>query len=319
MVRGTWSMVHKIRTIFFGTPAFAVPALKTLVENGRFDVIAVVSQPDRPAGRKKIVTPSPVKVFAEERGIKVIQPEKLKDDAVLKIKAFDPELAIVVAYGNLIPKTLIEAAPKGFINIHPSLLPKHRGASPITAAILDGDKETGVCLMVLDDKMDHGPVIACRKLALRGDETTESLLKSLAPIGAQMLDKELVEYLDGRLIAVPQDHDKATFCKLIESDDARIDWAKPAAEIERLVRAMDGVTPAWTTLDGKTLLIRRAAVSDEKSDQACGTLAEIKNTIAVPTGKGCLIIDELQLSGGKAMSGSAFLNGHKDLLGKILK
>jgi methionyl-tRNA formyltransferase len=311
-------MVHKFRTIFFGTPAFAVPALKALVENKRFDVVAVVSQPDRPAGRKKIVTPPPVKVFAEERGIKVIQPEKLKDEAIDRIKELAPELAVVVAYGNLIPKALIEAAPKGFVNIHPSLLPKHRGASPITAAILDGDKETGVCLMVLDDGMDHGPVIACRKVALSGDETTESLLKSLAPVGAQMIDKELAEYLDGKLVAVPQDHDKATFCKLIEADDARIDWAKTAVEIERLVRAMDGVTPAWTTLDGKTLLVRRGRASDEKNDQTPGTLIEIKNNLAVATGEGCLFLDELQLSGGKAMSGQAFLNGHKDLMGKVL-
>jgi len=317
----------KIKTIFFGTPEFAVPALEALHSNAGFELVAVVTQPDRPTGRKKIITPSPVKLAAGKFKIPVLQPEKLKDDAIAQIVALKPDLAVVVAYGNLIPKRLLEAVPRGFVNIHPSLLPKHRGASPLTATILEGDKETGVCLMVLDEGMDHGPVIACRRVSLKGDETTDSLRAILTPIGADMIGKELVGYLDGKIAATSQDHDKATFCKQIESEGARIDWSKPAVEIDRLVRAMHGVTPAWTMLDGTMLLVHAAQWGQPPfpSDKgavpvgAPGTVIKIKNTPAVAARDGYIILTEIQLAGGKPMSGQAFLNGHKDLVGKILK
>jgi methionyl-tRNA formyltransferase len=319
--------MNKIKTIFFGTPEFAVPALEALHSNTRFELVAVVTQPDRPTGRKKIITPSPVKLAAEKLKIPVLQPEKLKDEAIAQMVALAPELAVVVAYGNLIPKRLLEAVPRGFVNIHPSLLPRHRGASPLTATILEGDKETGVCLMALDEGMDHGPVIACRRVALSGDETTESLREILTPIGAEMIDKELIGYLDGKIETKPQDHDQATFCKQIESNDARIDWSKPAIEIDRLVRAMHGVTPAWTTLDGETLLIHAAkwGQSPFPSDKGTvpvgtpGTVVKIKNCPAVSCADGYLILNEIQLAGGKPMSGQAFFNGHKDAVGKVLK
>jgi methionyl-tRNA formyltransferase len=319
-------MVHPVRTIFFGTPEFAVPALEALLANARFGIVGVVTQPDRPAGRKKIITPSPVKVAAEKFGLPILQPEKLKDEAIAQIIALAPELAVVVAYGNLIPKRLLDALPRGFVNIHPSLLPKHRGASPLTATILDGDKETGVCLMVLDEGMDHGPVIACRRVALNGDETTSSLRAILTPIGAEMISKELIEYLDGKITATPQWHDQATFCKQIELEGARIDWNKPITEIDRLIRAMHGVTPAWTTLEGVTLLIHAAKLgpSPFPSDMGTvpvvkpGTIVNIKNYPAAACADGYLVLNEIQLAGGKAMSGQAFLNGHKNFAGKNL-
>jgi methionyl-tRNA formyltransferase len=318
MVHGPWFMVHPIRTIFFGTPEFAVPALGALLANKRFDVVGVVTQPDRASGRKKIVTPSPVKVFAQSRGLTILQPEKLKDDAIAQIVELKPELAVVVAYGNLIPKRLLETLKRGFVNIHPSLLPRHRGASPLTAALLEGDKETGICLMVLDEAMDHGPIIACRKVSLNGDETTESLRRILTPIGAEMINRELIEYLDGKIIPVEQDHDQATFCKLIESANARIDWSKPVAEIERMVRALNGVTPAWTMLDDKMLLIHRGRILKQASNEGAGTLTEEGNGLAIACTDGYLLVDELQLSGGKPMPGRAFLNGHKDRIGSTL-
>ena len=314
------TMTNPIRTIFFGTPEFAVPALEALRGNARFEIVGIVNQPDRPTGRKKIITPSPVKMAAEKFGLPILQPEKLKDEAIAQIVALAPELAVVVAYGNLIPKRLLEALPKGFVNIHPSLLPKHRGASPLTATILEGDKETGVCLMVLDEGMDHGPVIACRHVALNGDETTASLRAILTPIGAEMIGKELIEYLDGKIAAAPQDHDQATFCKQIESDGARIDWKKLAVEIDRLVRAMHGVTPAWTTLDGKALLVHKSSLQASRSNPmpAAGTIAIFDKHPAVSCADGYLLLNEIQLAGGKAMSGQAFLNGHKDFAGKTL-
>ncbi len=309
-------MAQPIRTIFFGTPEFAVPVLEALRHNARFQMVGVVTQPDRPTGRKKIITPSPVKMAAEKAGLPLLQPEKLKDEAIAQIGAIAPELAVVVAYGNLIPKRLLEALPRGFVNIHPSLLPKHRGASPLTATILEGDQETGVCLMALDEGMDHGPVIACRRAQLDNGETTESLRKKLTPIGADMIGKELVEYLDGKIKAVPQDHDQATFCKQIESEGARIDWHKPVLTIDRLIRAMHGVTPAWTTLDGVTLLVHAAKIETARPKEAPGTIINVKKYPAAAGADGYLVLNEIQLAGGKAMSGQAFLNGHKDLIGK---
>ncbi len=311
-------MDNKIKTIFFGTPEFAATALKTLAANSRFDVIAVITQPDRPTGRKNVITPPPVKIAAEELKIKILQPEKLKDQAVIDIIALNAELAVVVAYGNLIPKILLEAMPRGFINIHPSLLPRHRGASPLAAAILDGDKETGVCLMVLDEGMDHGPIIACRKIALTGEETTISLRQAVTPIASEMINKELLEYLDGQIMPAAQNHDAATFCKLIESDAARINWNETAPKIDCLIRAMHGVTPAWTTLDGVTLLIHAAKLEMAATNEAPGTIIKIKNTPAATAANGYLILNEVQLAGGKAMSGQAFLNGHRDFIGKTL-
>ena len=314
-------MMQSIKTIFFGTPEFAVPALEALRNNARFEIVGVVTQPDRPTGRKKIITPSPVKIAAEKLKIPVLQPEKLKDEAIAQIVALKPDLAVVVAYGNLIPKRLLEALPRGFVNIHPSLLPKHRGASPLTATILEGDKETGVCLMVLDEGMDHGPVIACRRVALNGDETTDTLREILTPIGADMIGKELIEYLDGKIKPALQDHDKATFCKQIESDEARIDWNKSVAEIDRIIRAMCGVTPAWTTLDGKDLLVHKSSLHAPRSNPmtAAGTIFVLDKKLAVACADDNLILEEIQLAGCKPMSGQAFLNGHKDAVGKVLK
>lgn len=306
------------KTIFFGTPEFAAAALKTLAANPHFEVVAVVTQPDRPTGRRKTMTPPPVKVLAQEKNFKVLQPEKLRDEAIAEITALKPELAVVVAYGNLIPKKLLDAVPIGFVNIHPSLLPKHRGASPLAAAILAGDKETGVCLMVLDEAMDHGPVIACRRVGLKGDETTESLRKIVTPIASELIAKELVEYLGGKMLSVAQDHTQATFCKLIESDAARVSWNQPVEEIDRLIRAMHGVTPAWTMLDGTMLLVHAATVETGSPKEKTGTVVKIKNAPAVAAQGGYVILNEIQLAGGKTMSGQAFLNGHKSIIGKII-
>lgn len=321
-------MVHPIKTIFFGTPEFAAAALRTLAANSRFAVVAVVTQPDRPVGRKNIVTPPPVKNAALELGLAVMQPERLKDQAADEIIALGAELAVVIAYGNLIPPGLLTALPRGFVNIHPSLLPKHRGASPLTAAILEGDRETGVCLMQLDAGMDSGSVIACRQVALNGDETTASLRQTMTPIASAMIDRELVDYLDGKITPVAQDNAQATFCKLIEADTARINWHESAVAIDRLVRAMHGMTPAWTTLDGVMLLIHAVKLAKQWGQppspsgkgtapiEEPGTIVKIKNLPAIVAKDGYIILNEIQIAGGKAMPGQAFLNGHQDFIGK---
>jgi methionyl-tRNA formyltransferase len=334
--------MKKIKTIFFGTPEIAASALEALLSNPRFEVVAAVTQPDRPVGRKKTVTPPPVKAVALKHGLAVFQPEKLRDQAVQdEILSVKPELSVVVAYGNLIPKRLLEAVPMGFVNVHPSLLPKHRGASPLTAAILDGDAETGVCLMVLDEQMDHGPIIACRRVPLAKDETTGSLRMKITPIASDLLGKELVEYIGGHMVSVSQDHGQATFCKPITTEAARIDWARPLNEIDRQVRAMHGIEPAWTMLhswetepvlgitaaglgslpkpDDVKIMIHRVKIIDIFPEaKPPGTIIVIDKKPAVACANGFLILEEMQLSGGKPMSGQAFLNGHKDIVGKKL-
>jgi methionyl-tRNA formyltransferase len=307
-----------MKTVFFGTPEFAVASLESLAADSRFELVGVVTQPDRPVGRKKILTPPPAKIRAQALGLKVFQPEKLRDEAIAQILELKPELAVVVAYGNLIPKRLLEAVPRGFVNIHPSLLPKHRGASPLAATILSGDEATGVCLMVLDEAMDHGPVIACRPFPLEGHETTATLGEKLAPIGAEMLQQELADYLNGKISPKDQNHAEATFCKPIESRDARIDWSKSAVEIGRLVRAMNGVSPAWTVLGEQNILIHEVKPCRDSLPRQSGTIFQAGKDLAVACFGGYLAIGSLQPSGGKRMAGQAFLNGHQDILGKIL-
>jgi methionyl-tRNA formyltransferase len=246
----------------------------------------------------------------------------------------------MVAYGNLIPKKLIAGIPRGIVNIHPSLLPKHRGATPVAGAILAGDTETGVSLMVIDDKLDHGPIIGQRTFALSSDETTTALLESLSPSAYEMVADEFVRYINGEITPRPQDDALATSCKEIHDAEARIDWSAPVETIERLVRAMHGVLPAWSVLhvwsekpalgivsatsgrvpapNDMKVLIHRAHSIMAEHDQAPGTLTEKENAPAVACADGYLLLDEVQLAGGKPMSGKALLNGHRDLIGAVL-
>ncbi len=317
-----------MKIAFFGTPEFASLALKTLVEQKIGKVVLAVTQPDRPVGRKKVDTPPAVKTYAEKVGIPVFQPEKLDDEAVESILKHRADVGVMVAYGNLIPKKLIAGFTKGIVNIHPSLLPRHRGATPVASAILAGDTETGVSLMVIDDKLDHGPIIGQRKYALKGDETTTALLESLTPIALETLVDEFVQYLDGSIEPKPQDDSKSTFSKVIKNADAKIDWSNDVTQIERMVRAMHGVLPAWSsyalssdrrkTPNTEKLQIHRARVFVQKHVLAPGTLTLRENGLAIAAKDGFLLVLELQLSGGKPMSGSAFLNGHRGLIGTVL-
>lgn len=329
-----------MKIVFFGTPEFAADALETLVEKKVGKVVLVVTQPDRPVGRKKINTPPPVKRYAVLKDIEVLQPEKLTPDVINEILRTKADVGVMVAYGNLIPKTLIEGFPKGIVNIHPSLLPKHRGATPVASAILAGDTETGVSLMVIDEKLDHGPIIAQRKIDLKGDETTPALLETLTPLALEVLSDEFVSYLNGGIEPKTQDDAEATFCNEIDEDDARIDWASGVTMIERQVRAMHGVLPTWSMIHKWTekvplgvvpsshgrvpapidlkFIAHRVHILKQMPNVPTGTLTVKNGELAVACTDGWLLIDEVQLSGGKPMSGAAFLNGRKELIGTLL-
>src|SRR3989344_324010 len=237
-----------MKLVFFGTSKFAVPALKKLADSD-YEIAAVITQPDKPAGRKQELSPSPVKEAAQELGLKILQPSKLDS----KFEIPDSDIFIVASYGKIIPKSILAIPKYGTLNIHPSLLPKYRGPSPIQSAILNGDKETGVSIMVLDAEMDHGPVLANVKAQISNNKGFRELHDGLAVTGAELLMEVLAKYINGEIKPQPQDHSQVTFTKIITKDDGRIDWNKPAEVINNLIRAYEDWTVAWPTLDGQRM------------------------------------------------------------------
>ncbi len=310
--------------VFFGTPEFAIIILKTLIEAGLMPAL-VVTAPDKPQGRGNMLTPPPVKTLAEDYGISFAQPATLKnnDDLVSTITKIHPDLFVVAAYGKIIPKILLDIPRKGAINVHPSLLPRYRGPSPIQAAILNGDEVTGVSIMLLDEEMDHGPILAVQELGISKFYATE-LQDQLAHLGAQLLIETIPKWLSSDEIAPqPQDHAKATYTKMITKEDGRIDWHRSAEAIERMIRAYTPWPSAWTTLKqgGKNLRVKILNVSlegatsdseERRSDPKPGTIIKQNSDLLVACGEGVLLVERLQAEGGKPMSGAVFLNGLRD-------
>ncbi|MBI2050654.1 MAG: methionyl-tRNA formyltransferase [Parcubacteria group bacterium] len=274
----------KTSIVFFGTPEFAVPALSALIDAPFCDVQLAVTQPDKPIGRHHSKpVPSPVKQLALEAGIDVIDSPSLTRRG---LGGGCSELGVLVAYGEIIPKDLIDAFPLGILNIHPSLLPKYRGSSPIQAAILNQDKETGVTIMRLDDAMDHGPVVIQERVKLHKTETAGDLHDTLAKIGAKLLIKTLPDYIAGRIALQTQNDEQASYTRKLTKQDGRIDWSKPASAISAQVRAMNPWPGAWTEWENKKLIIW--------SMRKDGTPAEV------------------QLEAKKRMAFSEFMRGHPD-------
>ena len=300
--------------VFFGTSEFAVPALRKLVASN-FQITAVITQPDKPAGRKQLPLPSPVKKWAQENDVKVLQPHKLTTDS-LQLTA---DVFIVASYGKIIPKAVLDIPQYGTLNIHPSLLPKYRGPSPIQTAILNQDRETGVTIIKLDEEMDHGPIIVSKKWKIENSTTYEKLHDKLAELGADLLIETLPEYIRGEIKPVAQDHNKVTFTKIITKQDGRIDWKKTAEEIDAQIRAFHVWPVAWTTLDGKRLKIYDASIiPSPTSERVKGEVTDASGTIKIQTGNGVLSIKELQLEGGKRLTAQEFINGQSGLERKIL-
>ncbi len=291
-----------------GTPDFAVPSLQALIDNAHFSVAAVVTQPDRPAGRNGQLKSSPVKLLALEHGLPILQPDEVKNspELVKAIQSITPDVIVAVAYGKILPQEILDIPKYGIVNVHASLLPKYRGASPIAAAILNGDGFTGVSVMKMDIKMDTGPIIASSEpLAIEDTDTTESLSQKLARIGADLLIDALPYYLEGEITPTPQDDSQATYVKLIQKEDGQIDWNKDEELIAREVRAFYPWPSAHTFWNDKMLKILEAEVVPE-IDNPKGTIAKIDNRLFI----GKLHINRLQLAGKPAVSGQEFLQGY---------
>ncbi len=302
-----------------GTPDFGLPVFKYLIDNA--NIIGVVTQPDKKVGRNQTLTSPPIKQFAIEKNIKVLQPEKVKGnlDFIKQIKDLKPDLIIVVAYGFILPKEILDIPKFGVINIHASLLPKYRGASPIQSAIINDDKETGISLMLLDELMDHGPILVQKKIKILPYDDFELLHDKLAELGAELLIKALPEYLSGKIQGKKQKDSDATYCQLIKKEDGKIDWNKSAEEIERQVRAFNPWPGAFTNWEEKNLKILKSEVHDaEKVNKVIGEVYEVNEVIKVQCGQGQLELIGLQLEGKNKMSAKEFINGHPKIIGSIL-
>ncbi len=307
-----------MRIVFMGTPDFAVPCLKKLVCAGH-DVAAVFTQPDKPVGRKQILTPSPVKECAVSNNIKVYQPEKIKNSNALEIiNSINPDVIIVVAYGKILPKEILNAAKFGCINVHASLLPKYRGAAPIQWSILNGDVETGVCIMQMDEGIDTGDILLVRKTPIDINETSAELFDRLSQIGADALIDALVLVEKGEACPTPQPKGDFGYAKMIGRSLCPIDWNKSALEIHNKVRGLQTWPVAITKLNGLNLKIHKTVLSNCKAS-APGTVVENNKKLIVSCGDGnCVEILELQLDGKKRMDTKSFLLGNKIDLGTVL-
>jgi methionyl-tRNA formyltransferase len=300
-----------VRVLFWGTPDFALPALRALSEEGHL-VVGVVTQPDRPAGRGRGVSMSPIKRAALEEGIPVLQPERARgDDFIASIHALDPEISVVVAYGQILRPEVLEAPPLGSLNIHASLLPELRGAAPIQWAVIRGYETTGVSIMRMDAGLDSGPVLLRVEEPIRPDESGSELAMRLSEIGAEALIDALALMESEGLVEEPQDHARATYAPKLSRELAQIDWSRPAPVLARLIRGLDAVPGAWSPLDGgdAVKLFRPTAVEGAGGEPGAVIRAEPDAGILIAAGDGALWVGEVQPPGKRRMASSEWVRG----------
>jgi len=305
-----------VRVVYMGTPAFAVPPLQALLEEG-YKIITVVTQPDRPAGRSRTPRPSPVKQWALQHDLPIRQPQRLRGEAEGQLHRLAPDLIVVAAYGEILRPNLLDLPPHGCLNLHASLLPRHRGAAPVAAALLAGDDETGITLMEMDAGMDTGGMIAQEAIPLSGQERRGELTIRLAQVAADLLRRTLPAWLAGQITPQPQDKAQATYCSVLQRKDGRIDWTRPAVYIERMTRAYDPWPGAYTLLHGRRLQIWRAKVASGLNIRP-GIISLQNQKIVVGTGKEGLVLEEVQLAGKRRMNGEDFARGQRKLDGALL-
>ncbi len=295
-----------------GTPVFAVPALRALVEAGH-EIPLVVTQPDRPRGRSKKPVPPPVKELAESLNLPVFQPERVKKpEAIEEIRKTGPDAFVVAAFGQILPRALLDIPRFGSFNVHASLLPAYRGAAPINRAIINGEERTGITIMLMDEGMDTGAILTSGEEPILPDDTAGALTERLGLMGAGLIVKALAEFEGGRLKPVPQDDTRATYAPILKKETGRIDWTKTAREIERTVRGLDPWPGAYTFRAGKTVRIWKAATAVTEAGALPGAVVSAeKDGIVVAAGEGAVVIHELQPEGGRRMKASEYLAGHK--------
>jgi methionyl-tRNA formyltransferase len=299
------------RIVFFGTPSFSIPSLERLFQ-GPDEVMAVVTQPDRERGRGRKKTPSPVKEFALKHGIALHQPEKVKEDFFLEaMKCLGPDLFVVVAFGQILPKPLLEIPRFGAVNVHASLLPRYRGAAPIAWAILRGEKKTGITTMLMDEGMDTGDTLMQAEIPIEKEDTGETLQEKLSFRGGELLMETVEKMKAGIIFPLPQDHSKATYAPPLKKEDGRIDWKRPTDQINLQIRAFNPWPVAFTGWNDRLLKIYRGEVRMGVSRGGEGSVVWVgSDFIEVQTGNGSLLIREVQPEGKRRMSVRDFLSGH---------
>ena len=315
-------MSNPIKTIFIGTSDFGVPSLEALVKDKDFDIVHIITRPDKPVGRKQILTPPPIKIFAQKYAIPTDQPAQISN---FQFPISNPDLIVLIAYGQIIPAKLLVIPKYGAINIHGSLLPLFRGAACIAGPILAGHKTTGITIMKMDEGLDTGPVISQLTVPIEAGDTAGTLHDKLARLSGQFLPIILKQYIAGELVPRPQNDRAATYAPKLTKNDGHIDWSKPAEEIERFVRAMTPWPGAWSRIaDRGSQIVKQLKILDVKNipleinDYKPGQIFKIENKLKVQCGQGALVINKLQLEGKKAVSGEEFIRGYKSIIGTIL-
>lgn len=314
---------NKIKTIFIGTPDFAIPSLEAVIKDKNFEVIAVITQPDKKIGRKQIITPPPVKKKAEEFNIPIYQPEKIKN---LNLTNLQPDLIVVAAYAQIIPKNILNLPILGCINIHGSLLPKYRGASCIQAAIENGDQETGVTIMLMDEGLDTGSILNKASLPIDKKDTFGSLYTKLANLGGEIIIPTLLKYFNKELKPAPQGNN-FSYSPVLKKEDGRINWDMDAKKVERFIRSRQPWPGAFSRLffselDSLNFNIKIIEVKTEilkENNYKTGEIFLNKTELAVQCGNNAVVIEKLQIEGKRIITAAEFIRGHKDLVGKILK
>ena len=309
-----------MRVVFMGTPGFALPALSRLADS-EYEVVAVYTQPDEPVGRGRRMVPTAVKSAALARALAVIQPPSFKGAGeVAKLAGLRPDTIVVAAYGQLLPQSVLDVPRFGCVNIHPSLLPRHRGPSPVAAAILAGDEVTGVSIMLMDKGMDTGPVLAQSRWPISGSDTTGTLTDRLAEAGADLLMETLPLWLAGRITFRVQDNAKATYSRVITKEDGRIDWRRPAMELWRMVRGLEPWPGCHTTWEGKLFKIIEAVPlpGDGEAGRVVGPGGDWNVPVGVQTGSGTLGLLKVQLEGKRVVSAEEFIRGQRGFVGSLL-
>ena len=309
-----------MKVIFMGTPDFSVGILEKLIDSGH-EITLAVTQPDKPKGRGKSMQFPPVKEAALEHGIEVYQPKRVRESECIEyLKRYEADVIVVAAFGQILPKEILSLPHFCCVNVHASLLPKYRGASPIQWAVINGEKVTGVTTMRMDVGLDTGDMILKEEVTLDKEETGGSLFDRLAQTGAELCVKTLEAIEQGTATYTPQNHEEATYTTIIKKQLGKIDWTKPAVELERLIRGLNPWPSAYTSLDGKTLKIWKSSVKENGSEiSKAGTVVKVdKDSFEVKTGDGILVLHEVQLEGKKRMTTDAFLRGYHLEKGMIL-
>ena len=309
--------MSKLKTIFMGTPDFAVPCLEVL--QAKTEVLAVITQPDRPKGRGHNLQASPVKQKALEYNLPVLQPEKIKtEEFTAELEKLQPDLIVVVAFGQILSQRILDIPPLGCVNVHASLLPRYRGAAPIHWSIINGEKETGVTTMLMDAGLDTGDMLLKDKVAITEEMTTEELHDQLMAMGGKLLAETVDGLANGTITPEKQDDSISNYAGMLNKETGHIDWSKSAREIHNLIRGLNSWPVAWSMKDGKNYKFWRTKVENSNSDKVPGTVVELrKNSFCIATGEGLLEVLEIQPPSKKRMSAGDLLRGHGVAVGDI--